>query len=258
MKSLIHIAIAFGVLMPSARGQDVPEMEELLAKLNENQIQDDVIVRLGKYHDHRVIAALRAAFDAHEEKQTRQYIAFSLIGLGDKDDKYFRFIEAFAQEAIESDAPDMFTYGRDGVALRPVQWSPEFYAWSAQHGIPIELAVKQAVQTYPRDVMIFAGVSDPRAAELIRRGLQSHNPLVVGACAYVLGINKDTPSIPLILKLINTSRQSVAEALTMRITLFNGDQVERLILDGLANPKLKEFYRSQIEAKHKNPPSSPQ
>ena len=35
------------------------------------------------------------------------------------------------QRSRDNDAPDMFVYGADGVALKPVQWSPEFYAWSA-------------------------------------------------------------------------------------------------------------------------------
>jgi HEAT repeat protein len=205
------------------------------------------------------MAALRAAFEAHEEKRTRQDLAIALIRLGDKDDKYFHYLEAFAKEAVDSDAPDMFVYGADGVPIKPVQWSPEFYAWSAQHGMPLDFAVGQAYQIFPSDLMLFAvAARDPRGTELLRRGLQPHNPLVVSTCALILAGINDTASIPLVLQLINTERHyPTAELLVASISMFNGDDVERRILGSLASPKLKEYYLHRLD-KHKHPPSPAQ
>jgi hypothetical protein len=207
----------------------------------------------------RVIAALRAAFETHEEKRSRQDLAIALIRLGDKDDKYYHYLEAFAKEAVDSDAPDMFVYGPDGVALK--QWSPEFYAWSAQHGLTIEVAAGQAYRTFPSDLMLFGGAAkdDPRGTALIRRGLQSHNPLVVYMCASFLAAVNDTASIPVVLQLINTEKHYPnAELLVVSIATFNGDEVERRILGSLANPKLKEYYLHRLESKHKQAPSAAQ
>ena len=150
----------------------------------------------------------------------------------------------------------MFVYGADGVPLKPVQWSPEFYAWSAQHSMPIDSAVKQAYQTFPSDLGLFAvAARDPRAAELLRRGLQSHNPLVVLTCASILAAINDTASIPVLLQLINTgTKKPTAKLLVASMVAFNGDDVERRIVGSLASAKLKEYYLYRLEGKHKQPP----
>jgi hypothetical protein len=97
-----------------------------------------------------------------------------------------------------------------------------------------------------------AAKDDPRGPALMRRGLQSHNPLVVYMCASFLAAVNDATSIPVVLQLINTEKHySTAEGLVASIALFNGDEVERRILGSLANPKLKEYYLHRLEGKHK-------
>jgi HEAT repeat protein len=255
MKALIFVGLTSAILMPFVHGQDQQDVDGLLAQLKTSTIADGTIIKLQKYREPRVLTALREAFETHEEKQTRQYIAISLIRLGDKDQKYFHYIESFAKEAIDSDAPDMFVYGADGMALQ-AKWSAEFYEWSSKHGIPIESAVRQAYLAYPSDVMLFGEAEDPRCVELLKRGLQSQNPLIVAVSGHILAAMNDTGSIPLILQRINTSRATASEMLTDRIALFNGDQAERAIQTALVNPKLKERYRGLIEAKHKQPSSA--
>jgi hypothetical protein len=60
----------------------------------------------------------------------------------------------------------MFVCGADGVPLKPVQWSAEFYAWSALHGMTIDFAVGQAYRTFPSDLILFgeAARDHPRLA----------------------------------------------------------------------------------------------
>jgi hypothetical protein len=259
MKTLTRLVLMMGILIPLVRGQEQAELDKLLADLNVT-VDGGTLNKLQQIGGPRVMAALRTAFETHEEKRTRQDVAIALIRLGDKDDKYFRYLEAFAKEAVDSDAPDMFVYGVDGVPLKPVQWSPEFYAWSAQHGMSIDFAVGQAYRTFPSDLGLFVvAAKDPRGTNLLRRGLQSHNPLVVSTCALILAGINDTASIPLVLQLINTEkRYPTAELLVTCIALFNGDEVERWILGSLASPKLKEYYLRRLEDKHKHPPTPTQ
>jgi hypothetical protein len=82
--------------------------------------------------------------------------------------------------------------------------------------------------------------------------------MVVGICASILVGMNDIESIPVMLQLINSSRTTWSEILIERIALFNGDQMERRILDSLATPKLKEHYRHQVEGKQKRRPSPAQ
>src|SRR5215467_6476817 len=240
MKTLRCVVLMIGILVPLVRGQYPAELDKLLANLA-IAVDSNTLYKLQQYGGPRVIAALEAAFDTHEEKRSRQDIAITLIRLGDKDDKYYHYVESFAKEAVDSDAPDMFVYGPDGIPLKPVQWSPEFYAWSTQHGMTIDFAAGQAYRTFPSDIMLFGEAAkwDPRGSELLRRGLHSHNPLVVYTCAWFLAAVNDTASIPLVLQLINTEKHYPnAELLVASMATFNGDEVERRIQDSLANPKL--------------------
>jgi hypothetical protein len=257
MRTLSRVVLMMGILIPLARGQDQAVLDKLLAELNVT-VDSGTLHKLQQYGGPRVIAALRVAFETREEKRSRQDLAITLIRLGDKDDKYYRYLEAFAKEAVDSDAPDVFVYGADGVPLKPVQWSPEFYAWSARHNMTIDAAVKQALQTFPSDIGLFAEAAmDPRGTELLRRGLQSHNLLVVSTCALILAGINDTASIPLVLQRINTEEHyPTAELFVDSIAKFNGGEVERRILGSLASPKLKEYYVHRLEGKHK-PPTSP-
>jgi hypothetical protein len=171
MKTFNRVVLMMGILIPLVRGQDQAELDKLLARLNVIPVDSDTLSNLQRYGGPRAIAALEAAFETHEEKRARQDIAITLIRMGDKDDKYFHYLEAFAKEAVDSDAPDMFVYGPDGVPLKPAQWSPEFYAWSAQHGMTIDFAVGQAYRTFPSDLMLFSEAArDPRGLALVRRG----------------------------------------------------------------------------------------
>jgi hypothetical protein len=255
MKTINHAVLIMGILIPLVLGQDQADLDKLLAELNVT-VDSGTLYKLQRIGGPRVTAALRAAFETQGEKRSRQDLAIALIRLGDKDDKYYRYLEAFAKEAVDSDAPDVFVYGADGVPLKPVQWSPEFYAWSAEHGMTIDSAVGQALGTFPSDLMLFAeAAKDPRGADLLRRGLRSHNPLVVSTCALILAGINDTASIPLVLQLINSEKHyPTAELLVTCIAIFNGDEAERRVLGSLASPKLKEYYLHQREARHKQSP----
>jgi hypothetical protein len=97
MKTLIAVALTLVILTPSVHGQDQQELDRLLAKLSDSKIEDSTIFALLKHRDQRVIAALQNAFKNHEDKQTRQYIASSLIHLGDKERKVFSLSRGFRQ-----------------------------------------------------------------------------------------------------------------------------------------------------------------
>lgn len=257
MKTLGHVVLMMGILIPLIQGQDQAELDKLIAELNVT-VDSNTLYKLQQYGGPQVMTALKSAFETHQQKRARQDLAIALIRLGDKDDRYFHYLESFAKDAVDSDAPTFFLYGADGVPLKPPQWSPEFYAWSAQHGMSIEAAIKQAYQTFPDDLMLFAKAGDPRGIQLLRRGLYSSNPMVVGTCAAFLAGMNDTASIPLMLQLINTSPKTLSEILISRIAQFNGDQTERKILNSIASPKLKEYYVDQLGGKHKQPPSPAQ
>jgi hypothetical protein len=231
--------------------QDRPPVQSLLDRLGEPRLDLGVVSSLANYQDDRVLPSLKDAFEARQSKEDRQYIAKSIVRLGEKDEKYYRYLESFAKEAIESDIPDPYVYGADGAEVRG-KLSPQFNVWAEKRGISVAEAHYRATNTYPTDVMRFGGTRDHRNLSLLRQGLKSLNLMVVAASADALALMNDVDSIPVILRMIETTNKPIAMLLIGSLSLYDGgvdreQQIRGLLLD----PKLREMYRWSMETKHK-------
>jgi hypothetical protein len=100
--------------------------------------------------------------------------------------------------------------------------------------------------------MVFGRTRDGRNLGLLRRGLKSANPMVAASSAQVLAEMNDVDSIPVILRMIETTSKSLAFALTGSLTAYDvGVDKEQQIRGLLVDPKLREMYRWSMETKHK-------
>lgn len=257
MRARLPIILTFCGYVVGIGAQDQVSVQTLLDRLREPRLDLSVVSSLARYRDERVLPSLKQAFETHPSKEDRQYIATSIVRLGEKDDMYYRYLESYAKEAIESDIPDPFAYNPDGSDARG-KVNPELKAWAEKHRISPEAAFHQATNTYPTDVLVFGGVRDPRMIQLLRRGFNSANSLVVAASAHVLAEMNDVDSIPLILRTANANKP-VAMVIVGYLSMYNLDaDAENRISDSLRDPKLKELYRWATETKRKQAVESKQ
>ena len=258
MRTQALVILTFCGYVVGIGAQDRPPVQSLLDRLGEPRLDLGAVSSLADYQDDRVLPSLKDAFEARQSKEDRQYIAKSIVRLGEKDEKYYRYLESFAKEAINSDIPDPYVYGADGAAVRG-KLNPELKIWAENHCISVEEAYYKAADTYPTDVMRFGGTRDGRNLALLRRGLKSANPMVAAPSADALASMNDVDSIPFILRSIETTSKSLAMALTVSLTLYNvGVDREQWIRGLLVDPKLREMYRWSMETKHKREAKSTQ
>jgi hypothetical protein len=141
------MVLVFCGYMVGIGAQDRPPVQNLLEGLREPRLDLGAVSRLADYQDERVLPSLKDAFEARENKEERQYIASSIVRLGEKDEKYYRYLESFAKEAIDSDLPDPYVYGAEGDAVRR-KLSPELKIWAEKHGVSLEEAYHKAASAF--------------------------------------------------------------------------------------------------------------
>lgn len=251
MKTRGSIILAFYCYVVGIGAQEQP-VQALLDRLAEPRLDLTAVSSLANYQDQRVLPSLKDAFESRHSKEDRQYIAKSIVRLGEKDEKYYLYLESFAKEAIESDLPDPYVYAADGAEVRG-KLNPQLNDWAANHGISVAEAHYKATNTYPTDVLLFGGMRNSRSLALLRRGLKSANPMVAASCANALASMNDLDSIPLILRLIEATRNKpMAMLLSGYLLLYDVDvSTEQWISSFLVDSKLRDMYRRDLEIKHK-------
>jgi HEAT repeat protein len=202
-------------------------------------------------HDDRVLPAMRRAFESRENKSERQHLALSLIRLGEKDEKYLDLLMAYAQTAIDSDAPEVLTHDEKGDAVRGVI-NPDFVAWAERGGLSVDKAAGQSLYEYPEDVMLLGNARDPRAASLLKRGLQSRNDVVVSMAAQGLALLNDVSALPLILQAGQARGKSMRFSLASMLAIYDSAEALRWIDQFLMDPELRKTYQQGREIRLKN------
>jgi hypothetical protein len=164
--------------------------------------------------------------------------------LGNKSAKYFDLLAGYARTAVEDHTPFFMDFDGNGREIRG-RFSAEFENWCAfNHVDPKATAAKQF--GYAQDVLFLARSNDPRATQILRRGLESPYPNVVGFSVEGLGRLQDTAAIPLIEKAcerLKGGQIAVAMALPWYATRDAEALMERLVPD----PKQRDFMVRQVE-----------
>src|SRR5258708_32417211 len=123
-----------GVGLGIAQSQD---KRTLLDRISKRPFDASVIGEVERNRNPDLLPPLRKAFEETDGKREKQYIARTLIKLGDQDTKYFEYLAGFARVAVESSAPTVFTRAADGTFLRG-RPNPEFERWCRDHGLDVQ------------------------------------------------------------------------------------------------------------------------
>jgi hypothetical protein len=227
-------------------------VSELLSKLAKGPLDPSVFFELeSQPTEQRVFEALAEAFEKRDSKEDRQWIALTMLHLGDTSERYLDLLSGYARQAIEDRTPLWFVYGPSGDIMRG-EMSHEFEQWCRENNRnPKEVAGLQ-FSTYPVDVSLVADAQDARAADLLRRGLESENPLIVFYSAEGLALLQDREAIPLIVRSCERfpagTASFVAESLARYLTLDADLVMERFVKDPNVRAAVKrEALRKRAE-----------
>ena len=195
--------------------------------------------------DPRSLASLSRAFESSISKREKQWIALTLTHLDEQADQYIAFLTGFAQDAIEDQTPYFAAYDASGRQIRG-QFSPVFENWCAQNSKdPRTMAT---LQTYdePEDVLMLARANAPQSRDLLRKGLNSSNPLIVAYSAQGLARIHDMTSIVIVAAA--AARFPQAESLTIGMQLpWYGTSEANILMERLVpEPAARAFYARQV------------
>jgi len=230
---------------PDALGQDT--LSELLSRLASEQFDESVLQAIeGHPPDPRITPALEAAFGRRVAKSEKQEIAVTLLRLGDKSAEYFDFLAKYAREAVEDRTPCFIYVDANGRAVKG-RFSPAFENWCALNGKDPKSVAAVQIGVYPRDVLFLARSQDPRAADLLRKGLDSPNPTVVAFSVEGLGRLQDAAAIPLIAKAYENLPEDGRVAVAMELPWYSSPEAYRLMERLVPDPKYRDFLAAEVQ-----------
>jgi HEAT repeat protein len=167
-------------------------LEELIRRLSIDEERGTAARYLREMGDKRAISPLEEAFRKGTSREDKVTIASALIKLGSKDETYWNYVSGVVKEIVESDQP--FPVALDP-NVKSTGLSQEFIDWCRRHGVDPQKQARESYYEWPGYLMELAPTGDPRALELLRKGLSSKNYMVVFAAGSELAKVQDTESI---------------------------------------------------------------
>ena len=195
------------------------------------------------------VPALKERFVRAQDANLKAKLASGLIRLGVKDDVYWDSLAQLASQAIESDAPDFFSYDARGKATGGP--SPALVEWARDHNVPIEKVVKDVGYPGLAPVLDLAVTGDPRGIPLLRRGLLNPNTIIEHFAALGLAQAKDEDSIPLIIEACKKAPADAASSIAESLVYFD-DAAAQKAVDEFMPMDYARTYR-EARAKGKTP-----
>ena len=160
--TIIAAALVWSWSMPSV-AWSADELGTLLDQLATGPVERPTLFSLERQPDDgRLLPALYSAFARVKSKREKQWIASTLLRLGDRTQEYSDFLIESAEEAIEDRTPPFADYDRNGNVVKG-RFSATFEAWCLANGKEPRSVAALLLTTYPEDVLVLARAHDPRA-----------------------------------------------------------------------------------------------
>ena len=243
---ILAVTAALTPAMSAAGAPD--ELGNLLGQLTKGPFEKATLLALeGQPDDGRVVPALHFAFTQAADKSEKQWIASTLLRLGDSTQEYSDFLIDSATEALEDRSPLFADYDSDGNMVKG-RFSAKFEVWCRANGKDPRSVAALQFGTYPEDVLVLARARDPRAKEALRRGLQSPNPLVVGYSVQGLARIQDVSAIPIIAAMAENSPASTRTLISMNLPWYSAVNATLLIERLTPDLKVRAPLVRQVQA----------
>ena len=247
---ILSLTIGMALTGLSTWPQTTPALsriDELLAVLQNDRA---TLPGLGNLEDQpidpRTLPALKVAFERRKEKEDRQRIAATLVRLGERTGPYFDFLIHYATVAIEDGAPFCLRYDTYGHSVRG-ELNAAFLNWCAQNGQDQQAIARRQLHDYPKDVLTLAEVDDLRSRDVLRRGLDSPNELVVAFSVQGLGRIHDCSAVPLIATSLKDRPIDAQNTVALQLPWFGTSDAQRIMERIISDRALREAVTGRIE-----------
>lgn len=203
-----------------------------------------VIRRLIDLGDAAVLPTLRAAFERETGTITRQFLAATLVKLGDRDERYFKYVAEAAATAVSSDLPYSVSAAASSVPENAGIPAAVVF-WARTHRIHPQRAVWLATIELPAAVEALGETADRRSVPILLRGLRSPNYFIVNEAAFGLARSGDPKAIKAIIRACERLGPDERWFTARALLYFDGREARRAAEQMIANPELLERWREE-------------
>jgi hypothetical protein len=217
--------ILFVATWVSAQRPGPSEIEDALNRVKQGEFFLVDVGVIARAHLVQAIPILKEQFAKTQDPHFKDALASALVTLGDKEDAYWDFLAARANEAVESDIPfprDFDSHGK----IEKNHFSQAFLQWAKNHGLSPGDAGQIAGFELPGKVLMLAVTGDPRGLPLLRKALSSPNYLIQSVGAKGLARLQDKESIPLIIDACERAPADMAASIAEALIFFDDPQAK--------------------------------
>ncbi len=223
-------------------------VDELIAHLQSHPGALHVVHRLTQLGDKKAIPALKGAFERVEDKHKEQTIARALVALAEEDEFYWNFLVQYAKVAIESDMPFPLPFDSKGRGIKG-KLSLEFLAWAEENKVDPKVAAETGLYEMSHDVKVLAMAGDPRAFDLLLRGLESKNYLIASYAAQGLAKLQDKRAIRPIIQASKMAPAEAADFIARPLVFFDDPEAQRAAEEFIQNKVILDSLRKRAKEK---------
>lgn len=227
--------------------QAIPLLEQVFAQRRNQTIGLEALLSKIPPPPHRT----EDGYEANElNLRDELQIASVLIRLGVKDDLYWNYLAEQTRAALEINIPLPFRTDAQEGPNPPT--NPQFLAWTRSRNLDQSTAYMYEVFVLPTPVTLLAVTDDHRGIPLLRRALQSANPMIQSFAAKGLASLQDKNSIPQIITACEKASPSNRLLIAESLAYFDDPQAQDAAEKYIPPPQLKTL-REKIRSYGNDP-----
>lgn len=250
LREVFLLLALVATLVSRAPGQagDAPKLDlrATIEKVKSGDFDGRQVRRLARARVVEAMPALEEQFSLKTDVLLKTELAFALVQLGDKDDRYWDFLVKQAEPALDSQVPDPYKYDKNGTRTGH---SPTLREWARVRGVDMNIASEDVAVKFPNSLLMLAMSKDQRAIPVLRRGLWSSNSLVMMAAARGLAQLQDADSVPLIISAVLRSQKAQAGGIAEWLVFFEDPSAQRAVDHYLTAERARYLRFSRDEGK---------
>jgi hypothetical protein len=247
----------FGLPLPDSRDAASPPTVDQASRTTNDEEKADELNHLKGFtfaallrNNPPDVANQERIFSLTRDTQQKERIASILLSLGVKDPIYFDYLTAEAKKILahDHDIPWPEIYGDDE---EPKYANPALNEWCEKHRMDFGAMDDVSKYEIPVAWYYLAAASDPRAYDLLIKGLNSPNLMIAGRAAQGLAMLQDPRAINVLIAAGRTAH-GLARGLIAQSLLFFPDPKAQAAASEIAPVKLKhmmEVWRGEIKEK---------
>lgn len=243
----VALAVTQGLTGTTKRAQKKTD-----SKSNEQKTQDLLNDKTYSFEDllagkPGAVANAERIFTLTSDSNTKQKAASILLSIGVHNPTYFDYLTQEAQKALSTDMPWPLLYDQEGRTI-PKAMNPAFLDWCKNRNLNAVEVFEDAYYKAPVPWYYLAAAGDPRAHDLLVKGLHSSNYMIVVWSAEGLTKLQDPRAIDELIAAYHRSPVETRFDIAKDLVYFSDPKAQAAAEEFIQDKKLLAALREKARA----------